>query len=91
MSENVVSLYTCMAWAGTTGEIDDFVFSASCNLLSIIITVSDIQQHLYCRESGSRSVERRIQWSLYDWFQEIGIGLQWLGSWLPVLFLCFVK
>jgi len=61
MSENVVSLYTSMAWAGATGEIDDFVFSLCCNLMSIIITVSDIQQHLYCCENGSHSVEKRIQ------------------------------
>jgi len=61
MGGNVVSPYTSMAWAGTTGEIDDFVFSSSCNLVSIIITVSDIQQHLYCCENGSHSVERRIQ------------------------------
>jgi hypothetical protein len=26
MSGNVVSLYTCLAWADTTGGIDDFVF-----------------------------------------------------------------
>jgi hypothetical protein len=61
MSENVVSLYTSMAWAGTAGEIDDFAFSLCCNLVSIIITISDIQQHLYCCENGSHSVEKRIR------------------------------
>ena len=42
MSGNVLFLFTCMTWAGRTGEIDYFVFSSCCNLVSIIITVSDI-------------------------------------------------
>jgi len=29
-----------------------------------MFTVSNIQQHLHCFESGSCSVEREIQWSL---------------------------